>query len=614
MGFKIIFMYLFVSVLTSGFAFAQHTPAKKDSTKLYENIETYSGRSNFTKFMYRLFFKPIAPVPDKNKGGKNIYKKLIQKPYSAFEGKIIRNINIETLDPFGNSIGDTIHTSLNWFSKTGNKAHIKSHGITIRNLLLIHKNQPFDSLLVKESERLVRSREYIRDVSFFVKSASKGSDSVDVFIRALDIWSIIPSFSTSTSRTSIGLTDQNFLGFGHEFQNEITRNYTRGNYAYRTSYSIPNVRNTYVNTTLNYAIDGDRYFSKSLNIDRPFFSPFAKWAAGVNFTQQFSDDSIPTIVNSIYRQNRYKFNAQDYWAGSAIQLYKSTSEYSRTTNFIAAARFLRVRYLEKPNATIDPQQFFSDENFYLGSVGVSTRRYVQDKYIFQYGITEDVPVGKVYNLTSGYQERNGNGRFYLGGRVSTGNYYNWGYLSSNVEFGSFIRASKAKQGVVKLDVNYFTGLIEIGKWKFRHFVKPHLTVGINRQSLDSLTLNDDYGLIGFRSRELTGTSRFLFTVQTQSYAPWDFIGFRFGPFVSYSMGMLGNDLLGFKNSKVYSQLGVGVLIKNEHLVMNSFQISISFYPNIPGVGQNIFKINSLSTGDFGFRDFEIGKPGIVEFR
>ena len=614
MRFKIILMFLFVSVLTSDFAFAQQTVAKKDSTKLYENIQTYSEGSNFTRFMYRLFFKPIAPVPDKKKGGKKIYKKLIQKPYSAFEGKIIRKINIETLDPFGSSIGDTIKASLNLLSKTGNKMHIKSHGITIRNLLLIHQNQPFDSLLVKESERLVRSMGYIRDVSFFVKSISAGSDSVDVFIRALDIWSIIPSFSTSTSRTSIGLTDENFLGLGHEFQNRITRNYTEGNYAYRTSYSIPNIRNTYVSTTLNYAIDGDRYFSKSLNIDRPFFSPFARWAAGVNFIQQFSDDSIPTIVNTIYRQNRYKFNAQDYWGGGAIQLYKSKTEYSRTTNFIAAARFLRVRFLEKPNEIIDPQHFLSDENFYLGSIGVSTRRYVQDKYIFKYGITEDVPIGKVYNLTAGFQKKNNAGRFYLGGRVSMGNYFDWGYMSSNIEFGTFFRSSNADQGVVKLDVNYFTGLIEIGKWKFRHFVKPHLTVGINRLELDSLTLNDEYGLIGFRSRELTGTSRFLFTIQTQSYAPWDFIGFRFGPFISYSFGMLGEDMLGFKNSKVYSQLGVGVLIKNEHLVMNSFQISISFYPNIPGIGQNIFKMNSFSTDDFGFRDFEIGKPGVVEFR
>ena len=109
-------------------------------------------------------------------------------------------------------------------------------------------------------------------------------------------------------------------------------------------------------------------------------------------------------------------------------------------------------------------------------------------------------------------------------------------------------------------------------------------------------------------------SRLLFTMQTQSYAPWNFIGFRFGPYVTYSLGMLGDALTGFKNSKVYSQIGVGVLIKNENLVLNAFQLSISFYPIIPGHGYNIFKMNSFNTTDFGFRDFEIGKPGPVVFR
>ncbi len=49
-----------------------------------------------------------------------------------------------------------------------NQMHIKSREISIRNLLLIHRNQEFDSLLVKESERLVRTKGYIHDVSFFV--------------------------------------------------------------------------------------------------------------------------------------------------------------------------------------------------------------------------------------------------------------------------------------------------------------------------------------------------------------------------------------------------------------------------------------------------------------
>ena len=183
-----------------------------------------------------------------------------------------------------------------------------------------------------------------------------------------------------------------------------------------------------------------------------------------------------------------------------------------------------------------------------------------------------------------------------------------GYLSSNIEYGTFFNGSNTEQGVLTAGVNYFTGLIEIGKWKFRQFVKPQMTVGINRFPGDSITLNDKYGLDGFKSTVLSGTNRLLLTLQTQSYAPWNIIGFRLGPYFSYSLGMLSDAETGFKDSRVYSQISLGVLIKNENLIFKPFQISISFYPLIPGKGQNIIKMNSFKTTDFGFRDFEIGKP------
>ena len=199
-------------------------------------------------------------------------------------------------------------------------------------------------------------------------------------------------------------------------------------------------------------------------------------------------------------------------------------------------------------------------------------------------------------------------------RFSIGNYNEWGYLSTNIEYGSFFRASHPEQGVVNASINYFTGLFEIGKWKFRQFVKPQITIGINRFSYDSLTLNSGYGIEGFSSTGLSGTNRLLFMLQTQSYAPGNILGFHFGPFLVCSVGMLGDAFSGFKNRKLYSQIGFGVLIKNENLVFNTFQISISFYPVIPGNGQNIIKTNSFSTTDFGFRDFEIGKPVPVLYR
>ena len=607
--FKIIFLILFVSVLLSDFAIAQKVPVKRDSTLLYQKIETYSKKSKFSKFVYGVLFKPVAAIAP----GKKKRKRLIYKPYSAFEGKTIRHINIETLDPFGYSIGDTIEASQNFITKTGNNLHIKSQPIAIRNLLLISQNQVFDSLLVRESERLIRTREYIRDVSFYVKTTANKSDSVDIFIRVLDIWSIIPGGSASTSGITVKLEDKNFLGLGHEFQNVYTRNYNEHSNYLNTNYTIPNIRNTFIRTNVHFDILGGKYYNRGLSIDRPFFSSFAKWAAGVYFTQQFRADSIRS-TNLLFVPQRFKFNVQDFWGGNSIQMYSGNSEYSRTTNFISAARFLRIRYLEKPTELIDPLHMFSDEDFYMASIGISARRYVRENYVFKFGITEDVPVGKVFSVTGGYQVRNNAGRPYLGARVSLGEYFSWGYLSSSLEYGTFFRGLQPEQGVLSAGLIYFTGLRELGKWKLRNFVKPQITIGLNRFSYDSLTINQGYGLQGFNSLGLSGTMRLMITVQTQSYAPWNFIGFRFGPFLTYSFGMLGNATSGFRNSKLYSQIGLGVLIKNESLVLNAFQLSITYYPIIPGNGYNIFKTNSYQTSDFGLRDFEIGKPGTVAYQ
>ena len=59
---------------------------------------------------------------------------------------------------------------------------------------------------------------------------------------------------------------------------------------------------------------------------------------------------------------------------------------------------------------------------------------------------------------------------------------------------------------------------------------------------------------------------------------------------------------------------LGLLFKNEYLVLDYFQVSISFYPIIPGNGENVFKINPTSTTDFGFQDFVLGKPSTIVYQ
>ena len=132
---------------------------------------------------------------------------------------------------------------------------------------------------MKESERLIRSQNFVHDVSFYFAFAGVKSDSVDIYIRELDIWSLYPQVSISASQMTIGLTDKNILGSGHQFQNVFSRNFENRINAFNTTYFIPNIRTTYISSKLHYGTDGYGNIRKSLTFDRSFYSPYAKWAA-----------------------------------------------------------------------------------------------------------------------------------------------------------------------------------------------------------------------------------------------------------------------------------------------------------------------------------------------
>ena len=437
------------------------------------------------------------------------------------------------------------------------------------------------------------------------------SDSVDVSIRVLDNWSIIPNGAISNSNSDFELRDQNFLGTGHTLNTEFRNSFNDSKSAFDLGYKIPNIRNTYIQTTINYYVDLDNNYGKSINIDRPFYSPYSKWAGGIYLDQKFRKDTLQG-ANLIYAKQSFKFNSQDYWLGHAFRIFKGSTENDRTTNLILSGRFLNIKYTESPTIAYDPDSFYSSEKFLLSGIGISMRKFVVDKYIFKNGVPEDIPIGKIYGITGGYQYKNNFGRYYLGSRFSFGNYFRMGFLSVNFEMGTFFEKSITKQTAFSFQADYFTDLFDVGSWKIRQFIKPQIILGINRQNSigDQLTINGVNGILGFNSA-IYGTQKMVITFQTQAYSTWNFYGFRLNPYFNCKIAMLGNSTSGLRKSKAYSKIGIGFIINNDFLVFRTFQISLSYYPSIPGDGENVFKTNSFENTDFGFQDFGLDKPRTV---
>lgn len=607
--------------------YSQQNNAVKDSTELYKKIEDYSERSQFTKMVHKWVFRPTGNKPQRHDNQRR------RPNYQKYSGKIVRKIIIDTKDPFGFSFTDSTRTPETWPERTGNNIHIKSKDMAIHKFLLFKENQVLDTFLIAESARLLRAQDYIREVEIVPKPVPHSKDSVDIVVTSLDSWSLIPKASFSGTKTKASLLERNFIGTGHRVKVGLSKSHDDGNTGFEGIYSVPNLRNTFIGATGTYIIDFEGYYQKSISIDRTFYSPLARWAGGIFLEEQFLgrpllNDTLAFVVQDL------KYVAQDYWVGHSFGIFAGNSERERTTSLITSARALLVDYRQTPSMEYDAIDYFSGENFYLGSVGIASRQFVEDRYIFRDGTTEDVPVGIVYSVTGGIQRKNKQRRNYLGARVSYGNYFKWGFLSTNIEAGTFFKDSKTEQTAYTFQATYFSNLLTLAdNWKMRQFVKPQFIIGTNRldSPIDRLSLNQDPyfngvdgkiydsqkngSIQGFDS-PMYGTRKYVLSLQTQFYSPWVLWGFRVNPFFNMTLGILVDKEKIFENNKLYSSFGVGCIIRNDYLVLNSFQLSLAFYPSIPGqgTGTGIFKTNAFENDDFGFQDFQIAKPRTVIYK
>lgn len=557
-------------------------------------------------------------------------------PYDSIRGKMIRNIHIHVLDPFGYSLQDTSVHPNTFIKKFGNTLHINTRKKTIKNLLLIHENEPFDSLLFKESERLIRAQQYIHDMLAYTSTDPAAEDSIDVHIRVSDKWSIIPSIRMSSSDLQAGLADNNFLGLGNRLHFDIRLNEFIFGPVVQIGYLIPNISNTHITASfqyfytrnndlignmafrrplyspLNYNLPtltlSNRYLVKSFELSRTFFSPLVRWAGGLFVGQLVTSQNYAEEDSIRYLSN--KTNITDLWGAWSWPLYKGHSLTARTTSMVVSARILRTRYTDKLSDS-ERQNVFNNGNFYFAGLGITSRKYIQDRYVFDYGKVEDIPTGRAIGLTAGLN-RQKNSQIYLGLYAGWGNKYRYGYLSSQLEYGTFLGNSEFRQQVITGRMNYYTRLFRIGYWKVRQFIKPTAIIGINRLPTDMVTLSE--GMEGFEELRTPATRMLVLTLQTQSYAPWQIYGFRVGPYFFTSLGMLGHKSIELSDRRLYTALGLGFLIKNNYLLINTFQISLTYYPFLPDRGEHIFNLNAYRTSDLGVHDFEIAKPQVVDFR
>ncbi|UYW01678.1 hypothetical protein K5I29_01765 [Flavobacterium agricola] len=533
--------------------------------------------------------------------------------YDPYAGKIIRKIIFESNDPFGYSVDDSTKTPKTWLENVGNDLHLKTKPWAIKNYLLFKENQPLNPEKIIESERILYTQKFIRKIKIIPVPIPTTTDSVDLVVRSLDAWSIIFKASMNSKVLKTEINQRNFAGLGHQFTPAYQHNYVEGTNKYQLQYRVPNIKQTFIEYNINYLKDFNNNKVRTVELKRDFFSNFTKWVGGIKYEHLFKND---TIYNLDLEKERlkYKYDQYDIWGGYAFKIFDAP-ELVNATHLITTTRFVNTNYTLRPDQTQDPYHFYSDTNLWLTSVGLTSRFFNKSEDIFYQGVTEYYQTGQNIFITTGYEHRNKRRRFYLGGQLSNGRNYNFGYLATTLEAGTYFNNGKTEQSLVKLSLFYMSNIFTIGDWKFRQFIVPKAAIGNNRfnvwNDVASLGLRED-GIVGFNNYK-RGTKKATLSLQLQSYSPKNFYGFRLNPFLSANFGTIANTGEKLVNSKVYSSFGAGIQISNDFLVFDKLQVSFIYIPTLPTQGKNIIHLNSFNNTDLALPNFEISKPEIISY-
>jgi hypothetical protein len=592
-------LLLFFFLCCFSFANAQE---KKDS--IYYKIEEFSDKRRFTKFIHRFIFRLEADSA-------SVRTRTEKQTQVSYDGKYIRNIRIETIDPFGYGSKDKKEKS-RWYDWFTNHLHSNTRVSTVNNYLLFKKGEEYNAQKLYESERLLREMPFVNRVNISVADSTSTKDSIDVVVKVLDSWSLKPRLSYSGSKIGMGVTEENFLGLGHE-ADFLYRNDSKEKQDYLLgSYTAYNLFGSYINAQ----VLGERDFYKNerinFNARRDFFSPLTKWAGGFSFEYFMRNVALPMIDVNELPEVQIKVYSQDLWGGYQIPV-SANPEEKISSNIAFIGRFQNYQYKDSPG--IDQFDYFQSYNSFLASVGFIQRKFSVEKNIFQYELPEDISYGNSFSVTGGLLSRSNQVMPYVGVSGAYGDFTKIGYFSVKAQFGRFFNEDSQNRESFRFDGTYFTNLMD---WKFakvRHFFSPTLALGNPQHNYSykdriNLSARDEFPVY---NADYIGTKKLVLRYQLQLFVNKTWKNFHFSPYLTTAVGWLAmpNDKLLKTNAN--TKIGIGVLINNSYLVFNRIQISFTYYPRVPFDNNSVFDFNSNRNNVLPLNSFGTDIPHFVNF-
>jgi hypothetical protein len=587
--------------------------SRRASTKtMYDRAKRESRKTIVGRAIYDILFReppnPLRAVPSPSAA------KQTNQKYRRLNGHIIRKIRVTSLDVFGPKVFDPQAAPRNFAERAGNAIHRTTRQHVITSQLEFKEGDRFTSASVSNNERILRQTGYYADARI-VPNKIPGTDSVDLYVITQDIFSTSADVGFGNlGNFSAQIQERNFLGQNHtariryEYNNRFKLDHNFRGY-YLIPYLIPG-------SFVSAEAEGQYYYFEQgyrFRIFRDFLFVDTRWAGSAQYSRGkyaqglFASSNPQTDTAIVFNIGRGEF---DGWLGRSFPIMSGSKQDDERVRFIISGRLISGAFFSRPFASTDSNQIFLNRTLALASFGYSDRDYFRDVLINGYGRTEDVPFGSSLTLTAGTERFTGGVRQYGGVRYAKARFIRgFGYLSLIGEAGSFLNYTSPEQGAFRAELYSFSRLFALNRLNFRHFLRIRYLEGYHRFANEFLNINNENGIRGLSAAAFIGQRSFIASAETVAFINFDLLSFKTAPFLTVDAGWVSDGRNLFLRAP-YMGFGAGLRLFNERLSIQTFQIRLNYYPNIPQIADPL-RIGGARNSPFRLNDFSINQPQVI---
>lgn len=399
-----------------------------------------------------------------------------------------------------------------------NKLHILTRDEVIQKQLLLESGKPYSVRLARESERILRSRNYLYDAT--IEPIRQRDGVVDVRVTTKDVWTLKPGVSVSRkggeNRVGVDIEEVNLFGYGQAVRIARIEDVDRTSESFE--FRDPHIGNSWITGAVSVAdnSDGHAYFGR---LERPFHSLDARWSLGATV----SDVEQRTALYSL-GEKAAEYDAKYEFAVLQGGISAGLKD-GWVRRYTAGIVFDNDRFSGVPDGNL-PALVPDERRLIYPYVGVEI---LEDAFTTtsnkeQIGRTEDFFMGQHFVATLGYAHEaldSDREAWLFSSRYRRG----FGSLESKALLTSAWTDARLEEGNLRNARLGFDARFYLQQSEKRMFFATAEGILGHELDLDTVVdLGGDTGLRGYPLRYQSGDTRVLFTVEQRYF--WDWYPFR----------------------------------------------------------------------------------------